>query len=139
MASGHNAFSDRSSNGQASFDADRRAIVRVDQELEQGRRVWWEHGIESRCHRRHLADPPWEGFLLFDRGIYPPVDVDLFDTSAGGACLITPHPLEVLRGDQADLRIAGHPQRRVWVCWSEVRDQLTALGVAFEQPEGLAA
>lgn len=127
----------------ASFNAqlgdDLQADVRVEQELEQGRRVWWMHGIESRRHARHLAEVPVEGSLVFDRGIYPPIDVDLFESSAGGACLLTPHPLELLRGEQAELTFTGGPQRRVWVCWSEVRDQLTALGVAFEQPEGLVA
>ncbi len=127
----------------ASFDAELQgslgADLRVEQDLEQGRRVWWTHGIDSRRHGRQRVDCPCQGSLMFDRGIYPPLDVDLFDHSAGGACLLTPHAVEVARGDLAELQMAAQTSRRVWVCWSEVRDQLTALGVAFEQPQGLAA
>lgn len=113
--------------------------VRVERELEQGRQVWWQHGIDSRRHGRRLLDLPCRGSLRFDRGIYPPLDVDLFDRSAGGVCLLTPHPVEVLRGDQAELQFNDQQTCRVWVCWSEIGDQLTALGVAFDQPDGLAA
>lgn len=119
----------------ASFDAD----LRVERDLEQGRRVWHRHGIDSRRHGRQRVDGPCQGSLVFDRGIYPPLAVDLFDHSDGGACLLTPHAVQVVRGDGAELQMAADGGRRVWVCWSEVRDQLTALGVAFEQPEGLAA
>ena len=123
----------------ASFDARVQADLGVERELEQGRKVWWQHGIDSRHHGRHLVEAPCGGSLVFDRGIYPPLEVDLFDRSVGGACLLTPHPVEVMRGDQAELQFDGDGRRRVWVCWSEMRDQLTALGVAFEEPEDLAA
>lgn len=111
-----------------------------DPELERSRRAWHDQADERRRHQRYPLDSPLTGELLLDSAIDPPIPVDVADVSAGGVCLLISSLFLLQRGQVGTLhtREGWHDaagdlsRRRVRVCWSEPRDRLAAVGVAFD-------
>ena len=110
--------------------------------LEVAREHWRENWVERRAQERYPLGIPFSGVLLLDSGRCPPMPVDLVDLSFGGACLLMSSIVNLQRGEVGELRSRdlssqqpdGVISRRVWVCWEEARDWITAVGVAFEHP-----
>jgi len=110
--------------------------------LDGARENWRENWVERRSQERYPLGIPFSGVLLLDSGRFPPMPVDLVDISFGGACLLMSSIVNLQRGEVGELRsrdlsdpqAEGMTRRRVWVCWEEARDWITAVGVAFEHP-----
>ncbi len=110
--------------------------------LDGAREDWRENWVERRSQERYPLGIPFSGVLLLDSGRCPPMPVDLVDISFGGACLLLSSIVNLQRGEVGELRSRAlsdqHSDRmisrRVWVCWEEARDWITAVGVAFEYP-----
>lgn len=121
----------RSSHPASVFNEDR---------LDQNRQDWCQNWQERRSHQRYPLDNPFSCHLLLDNGLFPPMPVQLLDISLGGACLLVSSLVELRRGETGELRnhtVAtsggdGLDRLRLRVCWQEVRDWITAVGVAFE-------
>lgn len=118
------------------------ASVSNEDRLEQNRQDWRQNWQERRSHQRYPLDNPFSCHLLLDNGLFPPMPVQLLDISLGGACLLVSSLVELRRGERGELRnptVAtsggnGLDRLRLRVCWQEVRDWITAVGVAFEPP-----
>lgn len=110
----------------------------LEESLERARRDWCSNWQERRSHQRYPLGNPFSCELQLDSGHFPPMPVQLVDISLGGACLLISSLVELRRGEMGELR-RHHPgdplhRRRLWVCWQEVRDWITAVGVAFDPP-----
>lgn len=118
------------------------ASVANEDRLEQNRQDWCQNWQERRSHQRYPLDNPFSCHLVLDNGLFPPMPVQLLDISLGGACLLVSSLVELHRGETGELRnhaVAtsggnGLDRLRIRVCWQEVRDWITAVGVAFEPP-----
>lgn len=114
----------------------------TDRSLEQARQDWRHNWQERRAHQRYPLGNPFHCNLELDSGQFPPMPVQLLDISLGGACLLISSLVDLRQGDMGELRSYGAaPQQgpsldrlRLRVCWQEVRDWITAVGVAFEPP-----
>ena len=114
----------------------------TEQGLEQVRDDWRRNWEERRSHQRYPLGTPFACNLELDSGHYPPMPVQLQDISRGGACLLISSLVELRRGEMGELRHHhasgrgedGLDRRRLRICWQEVRDWITAVGVAFEPP-----
>lgn len=113
-----------------------------DERLEQVRQDWRQNWQERRSHQRYPLDNPFSCNLQLDSGMFPPMPVQLLDISLGGACLLISSLVELRRGEMGELRShalapTGRDELdrlRLMVCWQEVREWITAVGVAFEPP-----
>ena len=114
----------------------------LDQKLEQAHEQWRRHWEERRSHQRYPLGTPYSCNLELDSGHYPPMPVQLQDISLGGACLLISSLVELRQGEMGELH---HPSQqgsngaslhgqRLRICWQEMRDWITAVGVAFEPP-----
>lgn len=118
------------------------ALLSTDQQLEQARQDWRQHWQERRAHQRYPLGNPFSCNLELDSGQFPPMPVQLLDISLGGACLLISSLVELRRGEMGELRryrlngqeLDGLDRLRLRICWQEVRDWITAVGVAFEPP-----
>jgi hypothetical protein len=118
------------------------ALLSADQQLEQARQDWRQHWQERRAHQRYPLDNPFSCNLELDNGQFPPMPVQLLDISLGGACLLISSLVDLRRGEMGELRryssgaqdLDGIDRLRLRICWQEVRDWITAVGVAFEPP-----
>lgn len=114
----------------------------TDLRLEQSRQEWRDNWHERRSHQRYPLGTTDRCNLQLDSGLFPPMPVQLLDISLGGACLLISSLVELRRGDVGELQThggrsqnpAGQDRLRLRVCWQEVRDWITAVGVAFEPP-----
>jgi len=114
----------------------------TDQSLEQARQEWRHNWRERRSHQRYPLGNPFHCNLELDSGQFPPMPVQLLDISLGGACLLISSLVDLRQGEMGELRSYGaHPRAgsgldrmRLRVCWQEMRDWITAVGVAFEPP-----
>ena len=114
----------------------------TERRLEHAREDWQRHWQERRSQQRYPLGTPYSCKLELDSGHYPPMPVQLLDISLGGACLLISSLVELRQGEMGEL----HPQpsgladgdtrqrHRLRVCWQEIRDWITAVGVAFEPP-----
>ena len=113
-----------------------------EERLEQARLDWRHNWQERRSHLRYPLDNPFNVNLELDSGHFPAMPVQLIDSSLGGACLLISSLVDLRRGETGELRShgGGHEnpgglsRLRPRVCWQEVRDWITAVGVAFEPP-----
>lgn len=116
--------------------------LETDQRLEQTRQDWRQNWQERRSHQRYPLGTPFRCNLELDSGMFPPMPVQLLDISLGGACLLISSLVDLRRGEMGELRRHGAGQQdldgldrlRLRICWQEVRDWITAVGVAFEPP-----
>lgn len=114
----------------------------TDRQLEQSRRDWRLNWQERRAQQRYPLGTPYQCNLELDNGMFPPMPVQLVDISLGGACLLISSLVDLRRGEMGELRHhnggspdhAGMERLRLRICWQEVRDWITAVGVAFEPP-----
>lgn len=114
----------------------------VERSLEDVRQEWRNHWEERRSHQRYPVGLASACNLQLDRGHFPPMPVQLQDISPGGACLLISSLVDLRRGEMGELRsqLQGDDaarlldRRRLRVCWQDVRDWITAVGVAFEPP-----
>lgn len=113
----------------------------IQSDLERIRDAWRRHWEERRAQQRYPLGIPFAYDLGLDSGRYPPMPVQLQDISLGGACLLISSLVELRQGEMGELH--HHPaspggasfnHRRLRVCWLEVRDWISAVGVAFEPP-----
>ncbi len=110
--------------------------------LEQNRQDWRQNWQERRSHQRYPLGNPFPCNLELDNGQFPPMPVQLIDLSLGGACLLISSLVDLRQGEMGELRSYGAASQippsldrlRLRVCWQEVRDWITAVGVAFEPP-----
>lgn len=118
------------------------APTTTDQHLEQARQDWRQNWQERRSHQRYPLGNPFACNLELDSGQFPPMPVQLLDISLGGACLLISSLVDLRCGERGELhhhgsggqRLEGLDRLRLRVCWQEVRDWITAVGVAFEPP-----
>lgn len=123
----------------ASLDA---ARIAGEEHLEKARQEWRQNWEERRSHQRYPLENPFSCHLELDSGLFPPMPVQLLDLSLGGACLLISSLVELRRGEMGELHSHGSAvlgqggldRLRLRVCWQEVRDWITAVGVAFEPP-----
>lgn len=123
----------------ASLDA---ASLASEEHLEKARQDWRQNWEERRSHQRHPLENPFSCHLELDSGLFPPMPVQLLDLSLGGACLLITSLVELRRGEMGELHShgagnsgqGGLDRLRLRVCWQEVRDWITAVGVAFDPP-----
>ena len=114
----------------------------VDRCLEQAHDNWRSTWQERRAQQRYPLDNPFTCHLQLHSGPFPSMPVQLQDISLGGACLLISSLVQLRRGDMGELRrhAQGDPgtdpleRRRLRICWQEVREWITAVGVAFEPP-----
>ena len=117
-------------------------LLSTDEHLEQARQEWRQHWQERRAHQRYPLGNPFNCNLELDSGQFPPMPVQLLDISLGGACLLISSLVDLRRGEMGELRRYNHvgqeldglDRLRLRICWQEVRDWITAVGVAFEPP-----
>ncbi|MFM7314980.1 MAG: PilZ domain-containing protein [Cyanobium sp.] len=110
--------------------------------LQQARDNWCRDWEERRSHQRNPLGTGNACNLALDSAHYPPMPVELQDISLGGACLLISSLVELRRGEMGELRRQGPPgqdddpldRRRLRICWQEIREWITAVGVAFEPP-----
>ena len=107
--------------------------------LERARLEWHRNWQERRSHQRYPLDNPFNCNLELDSGHFPAMPVQLLDISLGGACLLISSLVDLRRGEMGELRNhasgpEGLDRLRLRVCWQDVRDWITAVGVAFEPP-----
>lgn len=115
------------------------ARIRSEAHLEQVRQNWRHNWEERRSHQRYPLDNPFSCNLQLDSGLFPPMPVQLKDVSLGGACLLISSLVDLRRGEMGELRSHatgrdGLDRRRLRICWQDVREWITAVGVAFEPP-----
>ena len=118
------------------------ARVAGEAHLEKVRQDWRQNWEERRSHQRHPLENPFSCHLQLDSALFPPMPVQLLDISVGGACLLISSLVELRRGEMGELHSHaggasngdGLDRLRLRVCWQEVRDWITAVGVAFEPP-----
>lgn len=114
----------------------------TERSLEQAREDWRHNWQERRSHQRYPLGTPLRCNLELDNGHFPPMPVQLLDISLGGACLLMSSLVDVRQGEMGELRSYGHGKTdgvsldrlRLRICWQEVREWITAVGVAFEPP-----
>ncbi len=132
-------MTDHHPDGAAQAVSTQPPVIHSEECLEQARLDWRRNWQERRSHQRYPLDNPFSCNLQLDSGHFPAMPVQVLEISLGGACLLISSLVDLRRGEMGELRNhvsgpEGLDRRRLRVCWHDVRDWITAVGVAFEPP-----